>query len=305
MSLILEALKKSEAERQRGRAPGLLDLQLRAPRRRSKAGLLTVLSALVLAAVGAGYGFALLRAPAEAPLAAAAPAPSAVAEAAPAPSAPTATAAPEHAAAAESKDAESATPASRLPSDPGFDSVEREARPQLAVALTDPVATAQTPAPAASVPPPDASVDAPAAAPGAPLPATAAMPATSADPADAAQAAAEPAAPQAPTLAVAAERDSAASAPTAAGLEPVAPPAAPSDSPPPLSSLDHEARGRLPPLKVSMHVFAEDPAGRVVIIDGRRLREGDAMDSRLRLAEIRREGSVLELEGRRYLLPRP
>lgn len=305
MSLILEALKKSEAERLRGRAPGLLDLQMRAPRRRSKAGLLTVLGALVLAAVGAGYGFALLRAPAEAPQAATAPAPSAAAEAAPAASAPTATAAPQHAAAAESKDADSATPVSRLPSDPGFDSVEREARPQLAVALPEPVVAAQTPAPAASAPPPDASVDAPAAAPGAPMPATAAMPATSADPADAAQAAAEPAAPQAPTLAVAAERDSAAAAATAAGLEPVAPPAAPSDSPPPLSSLGHEARGRLPPLKVSMHVFAEDPAGRVVIIDGRRLREGDAMDSGLRLAEIRREGSVLELEGRRYLLPRP
>lgn len=307
MSLILEALKKSEAERLRGRAPGLLDLQMRAPRRRSKAGLLTVLGALVLAAVAAGYGFALLRAPAEAPQAATAPAPSAAAEAAPAASAPTATAAPEHAAAAESKDADSATPVSRLPSDPGFDSVEREARPQLAVALPEPAVAAQTPAPApaANVPPPDASVDAPAAAPGAPMPATAAMPATSADPADAAQAAAEPAAPQAPTLAVAAERDSAAAAATAAGLEPVAPPAAPIDSPPPLSSLGHEARGRLPPLKVSMHVFAEDPAGRVVIIDGRRLREGDAMDSGLRLAEIRREGSVLELEGRRFLLPRP
>ncbi len=74
---------------------------------------------------------------------------------------------------------------------------------------------------------------------------------------------------------------------------------------PDLASLGHEARGRLPPLKVSMHVYTEDPAGRVVIIDGRRLREGDPIDERVRLAEIRRDGSLVELEGRRYRLPRP
>jgi hypothetical protein len=54
-----------------------------------------------------------------------------------------------------------------------------------------------------------------------------------------------------------------------------------------------------------MHVYTEDPATRVVIIDGRRLREGDPIDGALRLREILREGSVLELDGQAYLLPRP
>lgn len=75
-------------------------------------------------------------------------------------------------------------------------------------------------------------------------------------------------------------------------------------APPPLSSLGAERRGRLPPLKVSMHVYAEAAGDRVVLIDGRRLREGDEISPGLRLVEIRRDGSVLELEGQRFLLPR-
>jgi len=43
---------------------------------------------------------------------------------------------------------------------------------------------------------------------------------------------------------------------------------------------------------------------RVVLIDGRRVREGDEISPGLRLLEIRRDGSVLELDGQRFLLPR-
>ena len=54
-----------------------------------------------------------------------------------------------------------------------------------------------------------------------------------------------------------------------------------------------------------MHVYTEDPAGRVVIIDGRRLREGETVSEGVRLTEIRRDGSVLEIRGRQLLLARP
>ncbi|SDD79063.1 general secretion pathway protein GspB [Aquimonas voraii] len=298
MSLILEALKKSEAERLRGRVPGLLDLQPRAPRRRTRSWPLALAAALLLGAAGGAYLW-LQRTPSPADPPTAGVATSAAYTSAesvqtaaartesesqtpgdPEPRPPAVPAAVEQA---------SAPPASRLPSDPSFASIEREARPQLAVALPAHTPTAATPAPPALAPAPPAPVQ--------PAPAPAQLPADAT--ADTAVASAN--------LATLANTPPAGAmdAPAAAPIEVAAtvPPAA--DTPPLLSSLGHEARGRLPPLKVSMHVFAEDPAARVVIIDGRRLREGDAIDSTLRLAEIRREGSVLELDGRRYLLPRP
>ncbi|MBS7458070.1 general secretion pathway protein GspB [Coralloluteibacterium stylophorae] len=92
----------------------------------------------------------------------------------------------------------------------------------------------------------------------------------------------------------------------------VVPPAAPADpgdsgaeDMPSLQSLPAATRAALPPLQVSMHVYADDPAGRFAVIDGRRTDEGDAITPVLRLVEIRRDGSVLEYQGRRFLLPRP
>lgn len=69
--------------------------------------------------------------------------------------------------------------------------------------------------------------------------------------------------------------------------------------------LPTQERAALPPLKVSMHVFAEIPSARFVLIDGRRLIEGDRINESLHVIEIRREGTVLEHKGRRLLLARP
>lgn len=298
MSLILEALKKSEAERLRGRAPGLLDLQPRAPRQRARVRPLVVIATLALGAAGGAYLW-LQRSPsaADLPTASGVPTPAASAGGDTAQTAATRTEVerqipsdPEPAPAMPAAEEQvSSPPASRLPSDPSFASVEREARPQLAVTL---------PAAATLVPPPAPPTVAPA--PPAPAQAAPAAPPLPVDATTGTAAAAATLAPQASTP-LAGATDTPAAAPIAA----IATAAPAADAPPPLSSLGHEARGRLPPLKISMHVYAEDPAARVVIIDGRRLREGDAIDAALRLAEIRREGSVLELDGRRYLLPRP
>ena len=98
-----------------------------------------------------------------------------------------------------------------------------------------------------------------------------------------------------------------AAAPLPAEPTPIAPapePSAPPDALPGLASLSTETRAALPPLKVSMHVWAADPARRFAIVDGQRVGEG-ALLAGGTVVEIRPDGVVLELQGRRVLLARP
>ena len=60
----------------------------------------------------------------------------------------------------------------------------------------------------------------------------------------------------------------------------------------------------LPPLRLSMHVFAEVPAQRFAILDGQRVREGDRVTDDLQVLEIRRDGLRLSWQGRVLWLPR-
>ncbi|HET9032691.1 MAG TPA: general secretion pathway protein GspB [Dokdonella sp.] len=62
-------------------------------------------------------------------------------------------------------------------------------------------------------------------------------------------------------------------------------------------------RRELPEIKISMHVFAKDPAQRFVIINGERHVQGDDIDGMM-LIEIRSDGVVFEHEGVRFLYPR-
>jgi general secretion pathway protein B len=62
-------------------------------------------------------------------------------------------------------------------------------------------------------------------------------------------------------------------------------------------------RRSLPEIKLSMHVFANDPAQRFVIINGERRAEGDDVEG-LKLVEIRTDGVVFENDGVRFLYPR-
>ncbi len=64
-------------------------------------------------------------------------------------------------------------------------------------------------------------------------------------------------------------------------------------------------RAALPPLKLSLHVYADGPDGRFVILDGRRLGEGERLDARVRVTEIRRDGVVVEIDGQSILVERP
>lgn len=68
--------------------------------------------------------------------------------------------------------------------------------------------------------------------------------------------------------------------------------------------LELTTRQALPPLKLNMHVFNADPGGRFVIIDGTRVVEGAPLTDNLTVVEIRPDGVVLDFRAQRFLLPR-
>ncbi len=74
------------------------------------------------------------------------------------------------------------------------------------------------------------------------------------------------------------------------------------DRPTALADLDAEVRRQLPPLKLSMHLWTDDPQRRFVILDGQRLREGDTLGE-LVVERIDRDDVVLSWRGARLRLP--
>jgi len=77
--------------------------------------------------------------------------------------------------------------------------------------------------------------------------------------------------------------------------------------PPPLhlAALPAAERQGLPALRITMHVFAAQPAQRFAIIDGHRVAEGALLGDGVVLTEITRAGVILDLHGRRVLVARP
>ena len=71
-----------------------------------------------------------------------------------------------------------------------------------------------------------------------------------------------------------------------------------------LAALSAERRNQLPPLKLSMHVYAEEAGKRFAIIDGQRITEGSMIGNAV-VRAIRRDGVLLDIDGGNYLLPRP
>lgn len=291
MSLILDALKKSEAERQLGRAPGLTTPM---PLRRGEADegrfrlrvlmwialLFTLLAAALWLVRSSRSGNehagettppSAAEAEASSPMATAPPVPVATQTPpvpAPEPQAPPADPVPtepDAQAGLRVVEAEAATP-----QDPTFPSTERETQ----------AIVAPTPAPAASSPP---------------IPASAAVISPPASERSTAR-----------TLDPLPQLASHAAAPTPAPGEGASQAAeAPLENLPRLDQLGGPQRDALPPLKQTMHVYSETPDARFVLIDGHRYREGDRVTGSLQLLEIRRDGTVLQFDGLRFLLPRP
>ncbi|MFA5684138.1 MAG: general secretion pathway protein GspB [Lysobacteraceae bacterium] len=249
MSLILEALRKSEAERRIGRAPDLLTPMPQARGASARGSgwrwlLVILVVLLILGAVGAAWWLGRQAAPpvvGQQEVVAAPPVPqetpSPVTQTPP----PAATPAGQPASSVPTAPAQPATPppAVHYPQDPDFASTERESLPVMPPGISLPA----TPSPLPSVPAP------------APAPA----------------------------------------------------PVEASDLPwlPRLHHLDAAEREGLPPLKMSMHVFNEEPQRRFAMIDGQRHVEGARLAEGVILREIRRDGVVLELRGRQVLIERP
>jgi general secretion pathway protein B len=283
MSLILEALRKSEAERRRGQAPGLFVEQVRLPERRRDgtpawAWALMLLLAVVLLAWG--WREFDLRAPAS--MDTAANGSSSEGSAMSRPIAPTAADYPQRLEGADApptrETATRETPAPRDEAAPERDARTAATAPQDAPGIA-PASHGSANRVSGS---PSAGADTAQNEPG-PTNAGAAR--------DTLAAASDPPPPGTPLPA------SAQAAPPA--------PASDEESLPRLSELTGDERSGLPALKLSMHVYADDPAQRFVIVDGRRLREGDSPAAGIAVEAIRRDGLVLSVNGRRVLLARP
>lgn len=271
MSLILDALRKSEAERRRGQAPDLF-ASLPTPSAPSRGGRSRYWAALGLGLLFVGAGFVLWRGRA--------PEPATVAGAQHQVAA-TATTTPSRAESAPTAPAASPAP---NPASPGAATASVSPAPdQVAAREAAPPAAADAPAPA-----PAAAPSAPAVRGSSPAPPATVAPASTPVPLPALAANPAPAA----------SADSATAATAAPGLADSA------DSLPPIAVLGASERAALPPLKLSMHVWNSEPGKRFAIIDGHRLTEGSSAGTSV-IEEIRRDGVVLNINGRRVLLPRP
>jgi general secretion pathway protein B len=152
--------------------------------------------------------------------------------------------------------------------------------------------------------PRDASAVAPAVVPAA---APVVTPAVAPALAPVAQAATASAAPSLPTVAVAAPVP-AARAPVArkpAATAPVAPPEPPARkaSEPrvyTLAELPDDIRRELPALAIGGAMYSENPANRMLIINGQVFHERDKLSPNLTLVQIKLKAAVLEYRGYRY-----
>lgn len=293
MSYILDALKKSEIQRQQGRVPDLTTLpaNVGAPVSGVGAGRSPWMvggAVLALAAVAAGLllGWQAWRSAGEerpvapAPVAAPAPGnvqparvPDPVAVSAPVPAASSAPVVPVPAlrAPAEPRARQALVPAEPAPPPP--------AKPVVVAPTVEEAVPSAAPAPKPlrpAAPPP-----APAVAPQSPPVAT---PAAAPRPAAAAAPAAPPAAAAAASL------------PPPGDGPPGTPPARVLN----FSELPAVLRRNVPPLVVSGFSYAEEPEMRMVVINDRMLREGDEAGPGISVDRIGTEGVILNYQGYRF-----
>lgn len=303
MSLILEALKKSEQQRRLGEAPTLGSPVIASRRQRS---WLPLFGALIVIALGAGWWLSRSRttpAPNEQTASSAAPAAKPVPtnskpanNPAPAPGTnkPVSGAAARHDAQA-TKQAEAAKPAAVVADKIAAANANTSTHPTPATP-NRPLATPATAPPLAKpdTPKPPTAAAAAAAERNPAAPATAPATAATADP----KADPKLAAPAKPTEAA---------APTAAPPPPNPAAAATAKAEPALPSiweLPYTTRKELPELALTMHVYASEPSQRFVVIKGSRHIEGDDLGDGIVLKEIRADGMVLDFKGQRFIYPR-
>jgi len=72
-----------------------------------------------------------------------------------------------------------------------------------------------------------------------------------------------------------------------------------------LQQMPLEFQHALPPLAVTIHVYAPDPSQRILFINNREYREGSQIAGGIRVEEIVPDGAVLSYQGERFKLGRP
>ena len=77
-------------------------------------------------------------------------------------------------------------------------------------------------------------------------------------------------------------------------------PAPKADELPFLDELSAEVRAGMPEISLAGHTYSVDPQKRMIIINGRILKEGDMIDSQTTLTEITWEGVVIQSRGVRF-----
>lgn len=261
MSFILDALKKSESDRQRQSGPSLFEVKVAPPRRSLPIWAVAILVLLGINAVVVSW-MLLRHGPARQPATASTPA------ASPAPAATAAAAAP-------------LTPtAAPRASGAGRPSAISSPAGQQSQAL----GAGATAAAVSSAPPPAAAPEATA-----PAAAAATPPDIGADGSGDGGAAGGSPSDYAPAVEPSAGSGTADSAADTGSL--------------PLYQQIVTSAG-LPPLHLDLHVFADRPQDRFVMINMHRLGEGDSLPSGVRVEAIRPDGAVLSYHGMRFLLPR-
>jgi len=71
---------------------------------------------------------------------------------------------------------------------------------------------------------------------------------------------------------------------------------------PNIMGLDQDIRNRLPAISISAHVFSDNAAKCMVIINNQVLREGDYIGEGLRLTDINQDGIQLNFEGEPFTM---
>lgn len=68
--------------------------------------------------------------------------------------------------------------------------------------------------------------------------------------------------------------------------------------------LPFPVRKDLPAIKISMHVYAVDPARRFIVVNNVHQGEGDSIEGGVTVREIRPTDIVLEFQGKIFSVPR-
>lgn len=87
---------------------------------------------------------------------------------------------------------------------------------------------------------------------------------------------------------------------TVIGSPPLVATEKPKSTVPYLQDLPPQVQEELPKLQFAGHAYAEDPAKRMIIINGRIMKEGDRIDALTKLAEITWEGVIINSKGVRF-----